>query len=72
MLMRIYAIGIGDPNVSEHRPGIAIGPFMFGGSLDRVDAKALQEMARDAGGEAFIVPPMDKDDGKGFSGAFKG
>jgi hypothetical protein len=45
---------------------------MFGGSLDRVDAKALQEMARDAGGEAFIVPPMDKDDGKGFSGAFKG
>ena len=64
----IYAIGIGDPNAAQW-PGIALGPLIFGGAFDRVDAKALQDMARDAGGEAFIVPPMDKDGGKGFSNA---
>jgi hypothetical protein len=68
--VRIYAIGIGDPNATD-LPGIALGPFIFGGDVDRVDAKALQDMARDAGGEAFIVPPMSKDQGIGFSGAVK-
>jgi VWFA-related protein len=69
--VRIYAIGIGDPNVSSHMPGIALGPFAFGGDLNRVDAKALHDMAHDAGGEAFIVPPMDKDAGQGFADAVK-
>jgi hypothetical protein len=68
--VRIYAIGIGDPNATD-LPGIALGPFIFGGDVDRVDAKALQDMARDAGGEAFIVPPMSTDQGIGFSGAVK-
>ncbi len=67
----IYSIGIGDPNISEHRPGIALGPFIIGGTLDRVDSKALQGMAHDAGGQAFIVPPMDKDAGNGFARAIK-
>jgi VWFA-related protein len=46
--VRIYAIGIGDPNATD-LPSIALGPFIFGGDVDRVDAKALQDMARDAG-----------------------
>jgi hypothetical protein len=64
----IHAIGIGDPNAGQW-PGIALGPFIFGGDSDRVDAKALQDMARNARDEAFIVPPMDKDGGNGFSKA---
>jgi hypothetical protein len=28
-------------------------------------------MAHDAGGQAYIVPPMDKDAGKGFAAAIK-
>jgi hypothetical protein len=64
----IYAIRIGDPNAGQW-PGIALGPLIFAGDSDRVDAKALPDMARDAGGEALIVPPMDKDGGKGFSDA---
>jgi VWFA-related protein len=68
--VKIYAIGIGDPTATD-MPGIALGPFIFGGDVDHVDAKALQDMARDAGGEAFIVPPVGKDDGKGFGKAVK-
>jgi VWFA-related protein len=61
--VRMYAIGIGDTNVTA-----ASMPLWFGAD-DSVDAKGLQDMARDAGGEAFIVPPMAEDDGKGFSSA---
>jgi len=68
--VRIYAIGIGDPN-SKDRMGIALGPFILGGNTDRVDAKALQDIAHDAGGQVFIVPPMDKDAGNGFAAAIK-
>jgi hypothetical protein len=71
--VKIYAVGIGDPNASR-TPGIALGPFIFGGGgdLNRVDAKVLKEMADDAGGEVFFVPPpMDTNAGNGFSAAIK-
>src|SRR5690348_2496572 len=37
----IYSIGIGDPNSGSM--GIAIGPFMFGGDMDRVDTQTLND-----------------------------
>jgi VWFA-related protein len=61
--VRIYAIGIGNPN-------IALGQDALG-AVDRVDAHVLQDMARDAGGAVFIAPPMSQDAGKGFTGAIK-
>jgi VWFA-related protein len=78
--LRLYAIGIGVPKSSDPVPDVygpvttsssTLGFSWSGAGVDRLDAEALQEMAREAGGEAFIVPPMDKDDGKGFSGAVK-
>jgi hypothetical protein len=65
----IYAIGIGDPNAGKFPVGIAIGPFIVGGDLDRVDSETLNAIADAAGGRAFIVPLPSKDSGTGFDGA---
>jgi hypothetical protein len=66
--VRIYAIGIGDPN-APHRPQLVVD--ILGENPDSVDAKALQDMTLAAGGAVFIVPPMDKDAGKGFTAAVR-
>ena len=34
-----------------------MGPFSFGADVNSVDAKAVNELANSAGGQAFIVPP---------------
>ncbi|MBF6569176.1 MAG: VWA domain-containing protein [Candidatus Binataceae bacterium] len=68
--VRIYAIGIGSANIATSTPANASGPGTFG-DINSVDAKALQDMARDAGGAVFIVPPISQDAGQGFSGAVK-
>jgi len=64
----VYAVGIGDPNVPSE-PQIAIGPFVVGNGIDRVDAVVLGEFASASSGRAFIVPPMNKDGGQAFVGA---
>lgn len=64
----IYTIGIGNPNAGTF-PGIAIGPFMFGGDAEQVDSETLNAIADAAGGRAFIVPLLSKDSGVGFDGA---
>ena len=64
----IYAVGIGNPAASAF-PGIAIGPFIFGGDIDRVDADTLSTIANAAGGRSFIVPPIGKDGGAGLISA---
>jgi Ca-activated chloride channel family protein len=50
----IYSIGIGDPN-SGGGVGIAIGPFMFGGDMDRVDTQTLTELSNESGARTFVV-----------------
>ncbi len=50
----IYSIGIGDPNGSS-MPGLAIGPFIFGGDIDRVDAQTLRTLSTETGARTFII-----------------
>jgi Ca-activated chloride channel family protein len=49
----IYSIGIGDPNSGG--VGIAVGPFMFGGDMDRVDTQTLTELSTESGARTFVV-----------------
>ena len=49
----IYSIGIGDPNSGSM--GIAIGPFMFGGDMDRVDTQTLNDLSTETGARTFLV-----------------
>jgi len=49
----IYSIGIGDPNSGG--VGIAIGPFMFGGDMDRVDTQTLTALSTESGARTFVV-----------------
>ncbi|HTW87944.1 MAG TPA: VWA domain-containing protein [Candidatus Binataceae bacterium] len=50
----IYSIGIGDPGGSS-MPGLAIGPFIFGGDIDRVDAPTLRMLSTETGARTFII-----------------
>jgi Ca-activated chloride channel homolog len=50
----IYSIGIGDPNAPSF-PGLAIGPFAFGGDTERVDARTLQTLSTESGAKTFII-----------------
>jgi Ca-activated chloride channel family protein len=50
----VYSIGIGDPNASN-LPGIAIGPFSFGGDVDQVDARTLNTLSTETGAKTYII-----------------
>jgi Ca-activated chloride channel homolog len=50
----IYSIGIGDPSGSS-MPGLAIGPFVFGGDIDRVDARTLRILSTETGARTFLI-----------------
>jgi len=50
----VYSIGIGDPN-SGALPGLAIGPFIFGGDLDQVDTRTLKLLSTETGAKTFLV-----------------
>lgn len=50
----IYSIGIGDPNAAN-LPGIALGPFLFGGNVDQVDARTLNTLSTETGAKTYIV-----------------
>jgi Ca-activated chloride channel family protein len=50
----VYSIGIGDPNASN-LPGIAIGPLIFGGDVDQVDARTLSLLSTETGAKTYIV-----------------
>ncbi|HEY6395424.1 MAG TPA: VWA domain-containing protein, partial [Candidatus Binataceae bacterium] len=49
----VYSIGIGDPNAQPLT--LAIGPFIFGGDIDRVDAQTLKTLSTDTGAKTYIV-----------------
>lgn len=50
----VYSIGIGDPNAAN-LPGIALGPFIFGGDVDQVDARTLNLLSTETGAKTYIV-----------------
>lgn len=54
MHVLIYSIGIGNPN-SSSMPAIALGPFLLGGDIDRVDTQTLQTLSNETGARTFIV-----------------
>jgi VWFA-related protein len=49
----VYSIGIGDPNGGSS--GFSIGPLIFGGDLDQVDAVTLRMLSTETGAKTFIV-----------------
>jgi Ca-activated chloride channel family protein len=49
----IYSIGIGDPNSS--RIGFGIGPLLFGGNRDHVDAEMLRELSTESGARTYLL-----------------
>ncbi|HEX3409400.1 MAG TPA: VWA domain-containing protein [Candidatus Binataceae bacterium] len=50
----VYSIGIGDPNAAN-LPGLAIGPFIFGGDVDQVDARTLNTLSTESGAKTYII-----------------
>jgi len=60
-------IGIGEPGSPDRR--INLGPFVLSAAEDDVDKRVLDSMAARTGGMDFIVPPMSRDDGRGFRSA---
>jgi Ca-activated chloride channel family protein len=50
----VYSIGIGDPNAAN-LPGIALGPFLFGGDVDQVDARTLSTLSTETGAKTYII-----------------
>ena len=50
----VYSIGIGDPNAAN-LPGLALGPFIFGGNVDQVDARTLSLLSTETGAKTYIV-----------------
>ena len=65
--VRMYSIGIGEPSPPGSRP--TFGPFVLAGAEDDVDKKTLDTLAARTGGLDFVVPPMSRDDGRGFRAA---
>ena len=53
MKVLIYSIGIGNPNSGGG--GFAFGPFIFGGDMDRVDAKTLRTLSVQTGARTFVL-----------------
>jgi Ca-activated chloride channel homolog len=49
----IYSIGIGDPNSST--VGFGIGPLLFGGNRDHVDAEMLRELSTESGARTYLL-----------------
>ena len=50
----VYSIGIGDPNGAAG-PSIAVGPFVTGGDIERVDAATLSRLAAENGSKSYII-----------------
>jgi Ca-activated chloride channel family protein len=50
----VYSIGIGDPGGSPSM-AIAIGPFVFGGDSEKVDAETLRTLSSETGARTYIV-----------------
>ncbi len=50
----VYSIGIGNPNAPS-MPGLAIGPFVFGGDIEQVDARTLTTLSTETGAKTFII-----------------
>jgi Ca-activated chloride channel homolog len=53
----VYSIGIGNPN-SPSMPALGIGPFVFGGDIDQVDARTLKTLSTETGAKTFIMREM--------------
>jgi Ca-activated chloride channel family protein len=51
----IYTIGIGDPTNKTTGLGFGIGPLVFGGNRDHVDADMLRQLSNESGARTFII-----------------
>jgi Ca-activated chloride channel homolog len=51
----IYSIGIGDPTPSRLGLGFGIGPLMFGGDRDHVDAEMLRVLSTESGARTYLL-----------------
>jgi len=51
----IYSIGIGDPTPSRLGLGLGIGPLMFGGDRDHVDAEMLRVLSTESGARPYLL-----------------
>jgi len=51
----IYTIGIGDPTTKSTGLGFGIGPLVFGGNRDHVDAGMLRQLSAESGARTFIL-----------------
>jgi Ca-activated chloride channel family protein len=49
----IYSIGIGNPN--SNRVGFGIGPLIFGGNRDHVDAEMLRTLSTETGARTYLL-----------------
>jgi Ca-activated chloride channel family protein len=51
----IYSIGIGNPNSTRTGLGFGIGPLMFGGDRDHVDAGMLRTLSTETGARTYLL-----------------
>jgi Ca-activated chloride channel homolog len=51
----IYSIGIGNPNSGRTGLGFGIGPLIFGGNRDHVDAEMLRQLSTESGARTFLL-----------------
>jgi Ca-activated chloride channel family protein len=51
----IYTIGIGDPTTRSTGLGFGIGPLIFGGNRDHVDAGMLRQLSAESGARTFLL-----------------
>jgi VWFA-related protein len=58
--VRVYSIGIGNPNASSPGSSTLVGPFVIGGDdSERVDAVTLSRLASASGSKSYIVKVDD-------------
>ncbi|HVA39425.1 MAG TPA: VWA domain-containing protein [Candidatus Binataceae bacterium] len=51
----IYSIGIGNPSPTRTGLGFGIGPLMFGGNRDHVDAAMLRALSTESGARTYLL-----------------
>jgi len=70
--VRVFTIGIGNPNANSQDPGLRIGPFLVGtAGAEALSAPTLRKLATSTGGQVFIVSMAEGDPVAQFRSAAK-
>jgi|GEM_PF-2619389 len=70
--VRVFTIGIGNPDANSRDPGLSIGPFLIGtAGTEALSAPTLRELATSTGGQVFIVSMAEGDPVAQFRSAAK-